>query len=131
MSDSELVPQAVLGLLGFTSYMSTACDTAYLIEAGPYTSNRHRGSKLPEGVTPELLESEIRRLHRRCKLTHKFTGRSCVCACHGNNGNLVTGVMADCQTCQGTRRVPDHTRINPHYREPEPKPCPNCTKEPA
>jgi hypothetical protein len=126
MSDSELVSQAVLDLLGFTSYMSTACDIAYLIEAGPYSNNRHWGRKLPEGVTSGLLESEIRRLHRRCKLTHKFTGRGCVCLCHGSN---VTGVMADCRTCWGTRRVQDYTDMDPHYGEPRPKPCPDCQEK--
>jgi len=119
---SELVPQDVLDLIKEEPYLSTACGTGIRIEAGPYEGHRHRGLELPEGVTPVLLEAEIRRLHARCRLTHKFTGTGCVCSCHGER----IGVMADCQTCRGRRVVPDWKNWNHAHGEPRPKPCPDC-----
>lgn len=123
---SELVPEAVLSLLGEKPYLSTACDTGVRIESGPYSNYRHWGRMLPQDVTVALLEQEIRRLHNRCRLTHKFTGTDCVCDCHGEN---TTGVMADCSTCRGYRTLPDRTKPLDHNGEPLVKPCPDCRGE--
>lgn len=120
---SDLMPEAVITLLGREAYLSTACDTGIRVEVGPYEGHRHRGLELPEGVTPALLESEIRRLHGRCGLTHAFTGRECICGCHGEH---TVGVMAACSTCRGHHVVPDWNSWNHVHGEPYPKPCPDC-----
>jgi hypothetical protein len=59
----EVLPRRVLAQLHLRPYLSTACDTA--IACGRAE-----------------LRDQAADLHKRCRRTHKFTGASCVCACH-------------------------------------------------
>jgi hypothetical protein len=119
----EPVPHVILDLLGAWPYLSTACDTGIRIETGPYEGHRYRNVILPDAVTSDLLENEIWRLHKRCRETHKFTGRRCNCLCHGRG---VIGVMAACPTCRGRRIVPEPGNWNHEHGEPRPRACPDC-----
>jgi hypothetical protein len=121
-STIEQLPADVLALLPDHRYTSTACQTGHLLESDVYGRARHWGLKLPDTVTVADLEEQIRRLHKWCRLNHKFTGQLCVCNCHSDR---VVGVMAACRTCRGNRIVPDRS-VPGEYGEPVPKPCSDC-----
>lgn len=70
-STSEQLPDHVLALLPPRPYLSTACDTAWLLEAARL---QHRDR--------DDVGEHARQMHDRCRLNHKFTGANCVCACH-------------------------------------------------
>jgi hypothetical protein len=68
---SDRLPDDVLALLLLRSYLSTACETARVVDAATI---RH-----PEN--PHL-PAWVEHLHRRCPITQKFTGVACHCTCH-------------------------------------------------
>lgn len=70
-STREQLPADVLALLARRTYLSTACETARLVD-GAIIRNPDRGD----------LAGHRNRLHRRCRLNHKFTGELCCCPCH-------------------------------------------------
>jgi len=70
-SRREQLPAEVLALLPPRPYLSTACDTAWLLDA----------ARLQHPDRDDLAE-HAHRMHDRCRLTHKFTGAPCVCGCH-------------------------------------------------
>jgi hypothetical protein len=75
---SEELPAAVVTLLGPIGYLSTACQTAQAI-------TNCTSLRLPQTLRDENLpmkESLAAYHHRRCRLTHKFTGTPCQCPCH-------------------------------------------------
>jgi len=74
-STAEQLPAAVLELIGDHDYLSTACDTAQRLQRAP------RPTPTSGGAIPDVAAYVVR-LHQRCRLNHKFTGRLCVCACH-------------------------------------------------
>jgi hypothetical protein len=125
---AERLPADILALLPIRDYTSTACQTGHLLESDVYGRARHWGLKLPDLVSLADLEEQVRRMHKRCRLNHKFTGNLCICYCHTDRA---VGVMAACRTCRGNRIVPDRTKPS-EDGEPVPKPCPDCqpaTKE--
>ncbi len=81
----ELVPPEILVLLGSGSYLSTACHTGSRVHAIPL-------ALLPEKMPLALLEAEMDRLHKRCRLTHKFTGQFCRCSCHSSQPSGLHGM---------------------------------------
>lgn len=70
-STKEQLPVDILALLTPRTYLSTACETARLID-GAIIRNPGRDD------LPELRD----RMHGRCRLSHKFTGATCNCPCH-------------------------------------------------
>ncbi|TXS40085.1 hypothetical protein [Streptomyces sp. OR43] len=70
-STREQLPDDVLALLAPRHYLSTACETARLLD-GAIIRNPERGD------LPGLRD----RMHQRCRLNHKFTGVLCGCPCH-------------------------------------------------
>lgn len=65
-STSELLPAEILAAIDVPPYLSTACDTALRVEP----------AEVPDAT------EWARRLHARCRLSNKFTGAPCPCACH-------------------------------------------------
>lgn len=70
-SASEQLPPHILALLAREAYLSTACETADLLNEA---ITRH-----PER---DDLPAWRNVLHARCRLNHKFTGEPCFCMCH-------------------------------------------------
>lgn len=70
-STREQLPADVLALLTPRTYLSTACETARLLD-GAIIRNPGRGD------LPGLRD----RMHQRCRLGQKFTGAACTCPCH-------------------------------------------------
>ncbi|MFI2349729.1 hypothetical protein ACH492_22280 [Streptomyces sp. NPDC019443] len=71
-STREQLPADLLALLPPRSYLSTACETARLLEGAAIAH--------PDRATE--LRAWRDRMHQRCRLSHKFTGRPCACPCH-------------------------------------------------
>ncbi|MYX67403.1 hypothetical protein K388_05533 [Streptomyces sp. KhCrAH-43] len=65
------LPADILTLLAHRTYLSTACETARLLD-GAIIRNPDRGD----------LPTWRDRMHNRCRLQHKFTGKACSCHCH-------------------------------------------------
>lgn len=70
-SAQEQLPADVLALLTTRHYLSTACETARLID-GAIIRNPNRSDLL----------GWRDRMHARCRLNQKFTGELCACRCH-------------------------------------------------
>lgn len=70
-SRQEQLPADVLALLPTHPYLSTACDTAMLLDA----------AHVKQSAREDLAE-HADRMHDRCRLNHKFTGANCICRCH-------------------------------------------------
>ncbi|MGW0780369.1 hypothetical protein [Streptomyces sp. NPDC002913] len=70
-STREQLPADVLDLLAHRTYLSTACETARLID----------GAIIREPGRDDL-PGHRDRLHQRCRLNNKFTGEPCSCPCH-------------------------------------------------
>lgn len=68
----EQLPGSVLALIQTQSYTSTACETAGLLA---------EASTLHPDQAAEL-NAWASRMHNRCRLNHKYTGRLCDCRCH-------------------------------------------------
>ena len=62
----EQLPDEVLAAIRPGPYLSTACHAAFLVETTEPT---------------EALIGWPERLHARCRLQNKFTGKPCVCSC--------------------------------------------------
>lgn len=67
----EQLPADILALLTHRTYLSTACETARLLD-GAIIRNPDRAD----------LPGWRDRMHQRCRLNHKFTGKPCSCHCH-------------------------------------------------
>jgi hypothetical protein len=100
----EQLPDHILALLDIPSYTSTACEAAKLLER-----------QMPHALRRVELGDHADRLHARCRLNHKFTGKPCVCRCHGSTEppvHIGGGANAeDCPACTGTN--PDYPFICP------------------
>ncbi|MEU7240274.1 hypothetical protein [Streptomyces sparsogenes] len=71
-STEEQLPADVLALIDPPPYLSTACGTAQALEeAVAEHPDRQAG-----------LEEWARRMHDRCRINHKFTGKLCTCGHH-------------------------------------------------
>lgn len=70
-STREQLPDDVLALLSRRTYLSTACETARLVD-GAIIRRPDRAD----------LAGHRDRLHQRCRLNQKFTGAPCCCPCH-------------------------------------------------
>ena len=70
-STVELLPADVLALLAHRTYLSTACETARLID-GAIIRNPERAD----------LPGHRDRMHQRCQLNNECTGQPCSCHCH-------------------------------------------------
>lgn len=66
-STREQLPDVVLAAIRPGPYLSTACHAAFLCETSEPT---------------EELAGWPQRLHARCRINNKFTGKTCVCGCH-------------------------------------------------
>jgi len=75
---SEVLPAAVVALLGPMPYLSTACQTAAALDgcADPRLANTLVAAGLPS------IRGVVAAHHLRCRRTHKFTGAPCSCECH-------------------------------------------------
>lgn len=72
-STEEQLPDDVLALIDPPPYLSTACETAQLLEqAVAEHPDRQAG-----------LREWARRMHQRCRTNNKFTGKLCTCGHHG------------------------------------------------
>lgn len=71
-STRDRLPAHILALLTPGIYLSTACETARRCDGAAITHPNRAG---------ELAQWRDR-LHDRCRLNHKFTGRLCICPCH-------------------------------------------------
>lgn len=71
-STGEQLPADVLRLLPAVDYLSTACETAALLNAA---AGEH-----PERAAE--LAGWRGQMHARCRLNHKFIGLFCRCGCH-------------------------------------------------
>lgn len=68
----EQLPDDILALLPRRVYVSTACETAR--DAGvAMTRNPQRAQELGRLMM---------RMHKRCRVNHKFRGTICSCSCH-------------------------------------------------
>ena len=70
-STVELLPADVLALLAHRTYLSTACETARLIDGAIIRNPEH--DNLPRWRD---------RMHQQCRLNNTFTGKPCSCPCH-------------------------------------------------
>lgn len=70
-STREQLPDNILALLAHRTYLSTACETARLLD-GAIIRNPERAD----------LPGWRDRMHARCRLSQKFTGSACSCHCH-------------------------------------------------
>jgi hypothetical protein len=68
----EQLPAAILALIDIPPYTSTACEAASLL-AWQMPKRKHRRAELGDHAD---------RLHSRCRINNKFTGKSCSCLCH-------------------------------------------------
>ncbi|MDK1473652.1 hypothetical protein QNO07_09490 [Streptomyces sp. 549] len=70
----ELLPVLVRAAIRphLTGYTSTACQTAHALAEAT-------ADKLERAAE---LQPWRERMHRRCRLNHKFTGQPCDCRCH-------------------------------------------------
>ncbi|MFI8872434.1 hypothetical protein [Streptomyces sp. NPDC055243] len=68
----EQLPDDVLGLIRVRPYTSTACETA---QALTDAATAHPGRAGELNVWAQ-------RMHQRCRINHKYTGRLCDCRCH-------------------------------------------------
>lgn len=66
-STREQLPDDVLAAIRPGPYLSTACHAAFLCETSEPT---------------DALAGWPQRLHARCRINNKFTGRRCICGCH-------------------------------------------------
>jgi len=71
---TEQLPDEILAVINgqLPDYTSTACQTADAVACT--ATYRH--------PLYDELRAHAERLHARCRLNHKFTGRLCVCGCH-------------------------------------------------
>ncbi|GAA1887855.1 hypothetical protein GCM10009837_07080 [Streptomyces durmitorensis] len=68
----EQLPDAILTLIETAPYTSTACETAGLLaEAAAVHTDQ-----------ADELGAWADRMHQRCRINHKYTGRLCGCSCH-------------------------------------------------
>lgn len=74
-STREQLPPALLALINLPDYVSTACQTAIHLAAGPAPIATSSGAILDVGWY-------VDRLHARCRKNQKFTGQICICRCH-------------------------------------------------
>lgn len=63
----EQLPDDVLAAIRPGPYLSTACHAAFLCETSEPT---------------DVLAGWSERLHARCRINNKFTGKRCICRCH-------------------------------------------------
>jgi len=70
-STPEQLPADVLELLAHRTYLSTACETARLIDGAIIRNPEH--DNLPRWRD---------RMHQQCRLNNTFTGKPCSCPCH-------------------------------------------------
>lgn len=68
----EQLPDAILGLIEARPYTSTACETAGLLAEASALHPEQAGE----------LSGRADRMHQRCRINHKYTGRLCDCSCH-------------------------------------------------
>ncbi|MGW4075952.1 hypothetical protein ACWELB_20985 [Streptomyces asiaticus] len=71
-STEEQLPADILALIDPPPYLSTACETAQLLEQA-VAEHPDRQAGLGEWA---------RRMHDRCRINQKFTGRLCTCGHH-------------------------------------------------
>lgn len=71
-STAEQLPEDVLALIDPPPYLSTACETAELLEQA-VAEHPDRQAGLGEWAG---------RMHQRCRINHKFTGKLCTCLHH-------------------------------------------------
>jgi hypothetical protein len=74
----EQLPADILAAINLPVYVSTACETALRLEDAAVTAAREDR----DGEVDRFMEW-AERLHERCRLNHKFTGRPCACNHHG------------------------------------------------
>ncbi|MEU1663619.1 hypothetical protein ABZ547_08385 [Streptomyces sparsogenes] len=72
-STAEQLPDDILALIDPPPYLSTACETAQLLEQAT-AEHPDRSAALGEWA---------RRMHQRCRGNNKFTGKLCTCTHHG------------------------------------------------
>lgn len=72
-STAEQLPADVLELIDPAPYLSTACGTAQALEEAA-AEHPDRSAGLLEWAG---------RLHQRCRINNKFTGKLCACGHHG------------------------------------------------
>ncbi|WP_445520498.1 hypothetical protein [Streptomyces sp. NEAU-174] len=72
-STAEQLPDDILALIDPPPYLSTACETAQLLEQA-VAEHPDRSAGLAEWA---------RRMHDRCRINNKYTGKLCACAHHG------------------------------------------------
>ncbi len=72
-STAEQLPDDILALIDPPPYLSTACETAQLLEQAT-AEHPDRQAGLGEWA---------RRMHDRCRINQKYTGKLCTCAHHG------------------------------------------------
>lgn len=72
-STAEQLPADVLALIDPPPYLSTACGTAQALEEAVAEHPQRAGG----------LREWARRMHDRCRINQKFTGKLCSCAHHG------------------------------------------------
>lgn len=68
----EQLPDHLLALIDIPAYLSTACEAADLLAR---QMPKHKQQRVELGDHAD-------RLHARCRLQNKFTGKPCVCGCH-------------------------------------------------
>lgn len=71
-STEEQLPDEILKILAVRSYLSTACEAAGFLDDATFL--------FPE--MEEILCTWRQRMHERCRLNNKFTGKLCICSCH-------------------------------------------------
>lgn len=86
-STDEQLPAHILDLLSPYSltYRSTACEAAgqlARLHGDLYFRSQHTDKPLPDPYLLGQLNSWRKTMHNRCRLTNKFTGVPCACACH-------------------------------------------------
>lgn len=73
----EQLPDEILTLISLPDYVSTACETALLLEDAAIKAAREERDQ-----DVNRLMEWASRLHRRCRINHKFTGVTCSCNHH-------------------------------------------------
>ncbi|WP_275558560.1 hypothetical protein [Streptomyces sp. 5-6(2022)] len=76
-STEEQMPDDILALIDPPPYLSTACETAQLLEQA-VAEHPERQAGLGEWA---------RRMHARCRTNNKYTGRLCDCGHHGETAD--------------------------------------------
>jgi hypothetical protein len=113
----EQLPDAILALIDIPSYTSTACEAAKLLER-----------QMPHALRRVELGDHADRLHSRCRLQNKFTGKPCVCRCHGSaetavdQADDVTGVWTPAPPIGCLTLAPANDTASDAAQQPEPTP---------